>query len=319
MGRYAHVQEVIDDLVGVDLSVFKVATEGDSQTQLEHLLEDYLLEGEEWVDMFTQRTFTPLHSRVEVISGQGAVALVLEDAPLFDVTRIDVRYDPLSITHVFEPTGLRLQRQTGMVSIKPSFALQGAWPLGLANQYQYIFPRGFNNIVATYRTGHAVVGSNIAAATIAEAGWYDVATITTDASYAYFTTPRPFSGAYPNATLATYGHNFMLKDGVDNSSTWTILNSRRLRCAIGSYSASAFYTFAYVPAAIGQAAVDIALAHTLARKGEKDYNGSSGGAVKITVPGFSEEFDGMQYSGAIRERMNHATELLRGYKKFLIT
>lgn len=314
MPRYAHVNELKARLHGVRLDVLTDTRWGGSTANLDRLLTADLDGAEAWVDQYTGRDFTPLAKRMDVISGKGRPRLMLKHFPIIDILQVDVKYDPLSSGTTFGPDALRVDQETGIISLRPSFAVQG--PMGGSiNQYQRAFATGDHNIVVQYRSGFVQVGDNVGLAVLATLGVQRIGTITTVSSAKVFTCAEPYANCNEGALLSTRPPLAMLKNGVDDSANWTMIDSRSLSIPTASYSAMATYLFAYVPAAIGGAAVEWAAGSVLSHKGTKDHPGSAGGAVSVSAGPFKEDYGEMQYAGQIKEMQTEAKGLLQPYRR----
>lgn len=316
MARYAHINELKARLMGVKLDVLLDTRFGGSTVNLERQLTMDVEGAEAWVDQYTERDFTPLAKRMDVISGRGQPRLMLRHFPLVDVLQIDVKYDPLSLGHTFGSDSVRMDRESGVVSLKPSFVAQGPWPLvGSGDVYQNAFSRGMHNVIVQYRSGYIQVGDNIGLTSLANLGIERVGTITTSGSNKIFTCAEPYALCNEAELLSTRSPLCMLKDGVDDSANWTMVNSRQLSIATASYTATATYLFCYVPAPVGEATVNIAAASLLTHKGTKDHTGSAGGATSVSAGPFKEDYGEFQYAGQVKEMQAEAKALLQPYRR----
>lgn len=312
MSRYAALDELTDLLTSVNL----LALGADAAAQAPYLTED-LEAGESAVEAFCGRTFVPCAQAVHVVGGRNQSQIRLPGSPVFDVLAVQVGVDGGGTGFTINPSDLRLDRKAGRISLRSTLTISGVAPL-MTMAY---FPQGDNNVVVTYRTGWAAIGSNVGASALATAAFPDVATVSTDASYAYFDLPAATAlwkkdGA---ATVAQRAPLVMWKTAsgsstaTDDSTNWTLITPRRLRCLIASYTASAQYVFAYVPHAVGQAALQFAACETLRKKSIRDAAGSAGGVLSRTAGPFKEDYGDFQYAKQIAAFTERAQALLRPY------
>ncbi len=313
MGRFAQADEVVAQIYGANLDGFRWTGDADSDVLRNALIEGEIQEAEAWVESFIQANVTPLAQRVEVMNGKGTAQIRLAEMPIVDVQQVQVRLDIQADPRTYAATDLRIDKCLGIVSVKPGIFISQVSPFTQGSPYW--FPRGTQNIVVNYRTGYAVIGNNVALATLTDEGYPDVAQVTTDASYAYFTAPRPFSSYAKGSTLSVRGAQVMLKDAVDVSSQWTMRSPTQLRCAIADYSSSAKFVLVYVPSAIGAAVVKSTAAGVLVRKGVQAVPGSANGATSLSAGGFSENYGEMQYAGQVKQWLTDAQDLLRPYRR----
>ncbi|MFB3910432.1 MAG: hypothetical protein ACE15D_18740 [Candidatus Eisenbacteria bacterium] len=317
MGRLAHVDELLAQLHGVNLDVLRWTGFGDSDAQLRELLEGEILEAEAWAEDYCNRSFTPLASHVDILSGRGQDTIRLRHVPIVDVQQLEIRSDAISDPRAFTEAGLRIRKDLGTVAIKPGPYLPYAMPFG--SRGIFAFPRGEGNIVVQYRTGWVQIGDNVAVSTLADAGHADVAHVHTDATYAWFDCPKSFALAKAGQLVSTRPPLQVLKNGVDDSATWTMVSSRQLRCPIASYTATATYLFAYVPAAVGQAVAKAAAACVLKRKGTVDHPSSAQGATSLGSGPWREDYGEYQFAGHVKAFEADAEALLRNFRRGSVT
>jgi hypothetical protein len=312
MPRYAHVNDLKERLHGVNLESLRTTRWGGSTDNLDKLLTADLEGAESWVDSHTERDFTPLAKRLDVISGTGRPRLMLRHFPIVDILQVDVKYDPLSAGTTFGADAIRVDGETGIISLRPSFAVQG--PMGgMVNQYKQAFARGDHNVVVQYRSGFVQAGDNVGLTALSSLGVQRIGTITTVGATKVFTCAEPYALCAEGLLLSTRPPLVMLKDGVDDSANWTMLTSRTLSILTSAYSATATYLFAYVPQAIGGAAVEWAAATVLTHKGTKDHPGSAGGAVSASAGPFKEDYGEYQYAGQCKDMQEEAKRLLKPF------
>lgn len=317
MSRYAALDELTDLLTSVNL----LALGADAAAQAPYLTED-LEAGESAVEVLCGRAFVPCTQRVHVAHGRNQSEIRLPEVPVFDVQAVQVGVDGGGTGFTIQPTDLRLDRRSGRISIRSTVTISGVAPLAC----MAYFPRGDNNLVVTYRTGYAAIGSNVGASALATAAFPDVATVSTDASYAYFDLPHATAlwKKSADATVATRAPLQMQKTlagattATDDSANWTLISPRRLRCPIASYTATAQYVFCYVPHAIGQAALQLAVCETLRKKSIRDAAGSAGGIISRSAGPFKEDYGEFQYAAQIKTFTAQAQTLLRPYVRAVV-
>ena len=314
MPRYAHVNELRARLHGVNLESLLTTRWGGSTTNLDRLLTADLEGAEAWVDQYTERDFTPLAKRMDVISGTGRPRLMLRHFPIVDVLQVDVKYDPLSSGITFGADALRVDQETGILSLRPSFAAQGLGGM-MVNTYRNAFARGDHNVAVQYRSGYAQIGDNVGLTALAAQYVQRIGTITTVGSTKVFTCAEPYALCDEGQLLSTRPPLAMLKNGVDNSDKWTMVDSRRLSIVTTDYDASATYLFAYVPAAVGGATIEWAAATLLTHKGTKDHPGSAGGATSVSAGPFKEDYGEFQYAGQVKDMQEEAKGLLQPFRR----
>lgn len=315
MSRYAHLDDLKDVLKGISLDAWSVGALGNDTTERDRLLEGFLEQADTWVDGATQRVFTPLMQRMDILSGTGGTALSLPGSPVVDVQSVQIITGPYSPAIAVPPQSLRLDRAIGRLTILPG--LQVMAPMVGSAFPSWTFPKGISNVLVQYRTGYAIVGGNVSSTALLADPWPQIAAVTTDASYAYFTLPSDFGLYKSGVTIASRGAGAMLRDGSDDSVNWSMVSPRQLRCPIASYSSAANYVFVHLPAAISQAVVAKATADVLRDKGAKDGAGG-GGATRIQAGPFSQDFGEMAYAGQIKALDADAARLVSPYRRALV-
>jgi hypothetical protein len=316
MSRYGKTSDLVAKLFGVNLGVFSGTTFGENTANRDAFLDSCLLEADSLVDEFCQENYTPLQNRFEAVSGDGSTSLVLKHTPITDVQRVTVTYDPLGLTNRIDAPIQRLDPDSGLLVIKPTFAVQGAIPVfGGAAAYNYAFAPGRLNVWAQYRSGFSQVGNNVGMDVIPTLWCPRVANVWTDASYAYFDCAQPYGPYSAGEKLNTITNHKMLKGGVDDSSHWTMVSSSQLKCAIADYSAGSIYLLCYVPLEICSSATEWATARALVSLGTKSHKGSSGGGKSWKAGPFGEDFGDYQYAGHVKEMQQSAQDKLRRFRR----
>ena len=308
--RYSHVEDLLNRIYGVDMSALTGTDYGENTAKRDELLGLDLSCAEDDIDSYCASNFQPLRTWVDVLSGDGSSQIMLKHAPVFDVLQCTLRYEPVSSSTLIPPSMLRIDKETGYISVKPNLSLAGVMTGGVLTN---LFPDGMMNVVIQYRTAFAQTGDNIGMTALAAEECPAVATVTTDATLAHFNLCEPFGPDKTGSLLTTRPMHKMLADGVDDSVNWTMASEYELTCAIAHYSAAKKYQFCYVPSPICNAVVDTAAANVLLHLGTKR---GVAGAIGVDAGPFRSRFDvGGQYSGQIKEMREGAKAVLQRYRR----
>jgi len=319
MGRYCTVQNVKDWIVGYDIPALEY---------IDEVLEQYINDAENDVDSFTQTQFNWRHY-LQIQNGNGSYSVLIKDSPLFSLQSLTVKYYPLSVVRTFSDDDgyLVMNRRIGKISIRPTFALVGAFPPDYAQYYAYIFPRGENNLTIDAYVGHSFAGDNFSAQRLQESGFSDLMMVSTDAQYVYFNFPKAVMSTrdMPKAIVDNVAGAKMFKssqvkvvdgDFIDDSANWDILSPTRVRAQIASYDPAKLYRFVYIPTSVGMASVKLAIAYLLTMKGGRDDFLGSGGASNRNVSGFSESYkEGFMYGSIAVSLREEAFRELERWRK----
>jgi hypothetical protein len=275
------------------------------------IVENYIEIAENWIDSFCNRTFS-LRKYNEVQNGNGSFSLIVKHYPILTVDKIVVRYYPLSVVRTFTDGDgfIIIDRSIGKISIRPSFALVGAFPPDYAQYYAYIFPRGESNVNIQYWAGFYMVGDNKTFDELGEKGFYDVMFKSEDETKVYFDTPysigsfgwKMFKGSTP-------------KDLIDDTSNWTLINSTKVSIIKTNFDNNMFYRLVYIPAQIEKAGIMLSAAKLLSAVGGRDDSVGGAGVQSLSVSGFSESYGDMGKWGAqIKQWEKMAEDMLSKYR-----
>ena len=308
MSKYARVSELQQQLAGVDLTAF-----GPDQPSQNAVLLGEMQSADLWAEDFVNRSFVPAFERYDTISGTGTSYLVPRRSPVLRVLQIYIKYDPLAMAQTLDPTFLRVDRGSGLISIKPTFAPIGGAVSGFGWNFRFLFPVGLNNIELHYWTGYGMQGSNYIYTIDKEEPQPEIMAVSTVADPVVFTTPVSFGAASPGPLSAT--PNRMFKDWIDDTANWTVVDRNTLTVPRSQYNSASSYVLGYVPAPVEEAVVLHSLAHVLNRLGMATLSPTSaGGATARKAMGYSENYGPRQFDKQIQMYDEHAREMLNPFR-----
>jgi len=257
-------------------------------------LEEFIISAEAAIDEYCNRTFG--YRKInEMMNGRDNATLMLNHHPVLMLEKLVVRYYPLTIVRTFiDGDGyIILDRSIGKCGIRPSYGAVQSFPTS-PNRYSYLFGKGVLNINAQYHVGHHMVGDNIGMDAIGSYQYNDVMSVSTDATYAYFTLPfaigRVGYKVFKGTSVTTL---------TDDTSAWTFLDGTvskftssygQIRCAIANYNVSQIYRLVYIPAVVYRAAGMLAASEMLLSLQGRDDTVGSGGVASTGVAGFNESY-----------------------------
>jgi len=317
VGRYCTETQIRDWLKGFSLPATDYTKE---------IIEQYISDGEADCDQVVGRSFD-FRRVIEMMNGNAYYSLMTRHRPIVILNSLVVRYYPLTVVREFKDDDqfLLINRKLGKISIRPTFALVGAFPPNFAQYYAYIFPRGENNITLDAWIGEYFIGDNFNLNKIQELGFFDVMVKSSDGSNTFFDLPRAISK--PGVTdplITTLAGVKMLKGSnftsfVDDSANWTVKTATRVSITNANFNPTSIYRLTYIPVSVSMAAIKLSAGYLLSSKGARDDFEGSGGASSRSVSGFSESYkEGFMYGSLVENWRKEAMRELERWKKVMV-
>lgn len=277
-------------------------------------IENFIEMAENFVDSYTNRTFS-LQKVNELQNGTGSYSLIVNKPPILKIEKIVCRYYPLTVVRTFKDGDgyIIVNRKLGKISIRPTFALIGAFPPDYAQYYAFIFPKGDSNINIEYYSGNYFVGDNQSFDKIGEYGFSDIMSMSDEGEYISFNLPWSIG---KHKWIMYKGGSIL--DLIDDTDNWELVSSIKVRCLKENFDNTQWYRLVYIPSQVERATILISSSYILSHFGGRPDGQGGAGVQSLSVSGFSESYgDKGKYSGQINLWMGEAKLILDKYKKSL--